>query len=121
MNALAEPPNKPTPGMTVLALPSAALRMLAGKFPEGVNVLVVPPSALQPEFIRPPKAGEICPVTGLPRTTFLELLEQAGTKKIPVRYLRKPGATTGIKLVPRQPLIDYINSLPSPDGGEGEE
>ena len=103
------------PGVAVIELPSAALQRLSDKFPEGVNVLVVPPSALQPEFIRLPKQGELCPVTGLPRTTLLELLQEAGQKNIPVRYLRKPGATTGISLIPRQKLIDYINNQPAPE------
>ncbi|WP_395736310.1 hypothetical protein [Prosthecobacter sp.] len=107
--------SKDKPGVTVVELPSAALQRMCDRFPEGVNVLVVPPSVVQPEFIRPPKPGEVCPITGLPRTTFLELLQQAGSKNIPVRYLRKPGASTGIALVPRQPLVDYINKLPAPD------
>jgi len=112
---------KDKPGVALLEIPSAALQRMSGKFPEGVNVLVVPPSALQPEFIRLPKAGEYCPVTGLPRSTLIELLQEAGPKKIPVRHLRKPGATTGIALIPRQQLIDYINQQPAPDWMEAEE
>lgn len=103
-----------------LELPRATLERCAAKFPEGVNVLVVPPSELQPEFIRLPKAGEKCPVTGLPRTTLIELLQDAGDK-VKVRYLRKPGATTGIKLIPRQQLIDYINTLPTAAEDEDDE
>lgn len=103
-----------------LELPRAALERCSAKFPEGVNVLVVPPENVQPEFIRLPKAGEKCPVTGLTRTTLGELLEAAGDA-IKVRYLRKPGATTGIKLIPRQQLIDYIYSLPTPQEDEEEE
>ncbi len=103
-----------------LELPRATLERCAAKFPEGVNVLVVPPSELQPEFIRLPKAGEKCPVTGLPRTTLIELLQDAGDK-VKVRYLRKPGATTGIKLIPRQQLIDYINTLPTAAEDEEDE
>lgn len=109
------PSPKARPGVAVLEIPQAALQRMSGKFPEGVNVLVVPASSMQPEFIRLPKAGEHCPVTGLPRTTLIELLQEAGPKKIPVRYLRKPGATTGIALIPRQPLIDYINQQPAPE------
>lgn len=105
-----------------LELPRAALERCSEKFPEGVTVLVCAPQDLQPEFIRLPKAGEICPVTGLPRTTLIELLAEAGSKKIPVRYLRKSGATTGITLIPRMKLIDYINEQPAPDWQpEGEE
>lgn len=115
--ATAEPPNasKARPGVAVLEIPSAALQRMSGKFPEGVNVLVVPPAAIVPEFIRPPKPGEVCPVTGLSRSSLMDLLKEAGPKKIRVRYLRKPGATTGIAMIPRQDLVDYINSLPAPD------
>lgn len=106
------------PGVFTLELPRQALERMSSRFPEGVNVLVVPPQDMLPEFIRPPKAGEKCPVTGLPRTTFLELLEAAG-EKIRVAYLRKKGAATGIQLIPRQQLIDYIYSLPTPEQDEG--
>lgn len=110
------------PGVFTLELPRETLQRLSDKMPEGVVVLVCPPEHLQPEFIRLPKTGELCSVTGLPRSTLLDLLEQAGSKKIPVRHLRKQGATTGIALIPRQALIDYIHSLPAPEWQpEGEE
>lgn len=114
------PPSTKNNSVFTLELPRAALERCSAKFPEGVNVLVVPPQELQPEFIRLPKAGEKCPVTGLTRTTLVELLEAAGGA-IKVRYLRKPGATTGIKLIPRQQLIDYIYGLPTPEDDEEEE
>lgn len=123
----AEPPSAlavktDKPGVFTLELPRETLQRLSDKMPEGVVVLVCPPEHLQPEFIRLPPAGEKCPVTGLPRSTLLELLEQAGSRNIPVRHLRKPGATTGIALIPRQKLIDYINTLPAPEWQpEGEE
>lgn len=103
-----------------LQVPRAALEQCSSRFPEGVNVLLVPPQEVQPEFIRLPKAGEKCPVTGLPRTTLIDLLQDAGDK-VKVRYLRKKGAATGIKLIPRQQLIDYIYSLPTPQEDEEEE
>ena len=103
-----------------LEIPRGALERCSSKFPEGVNVLLVPPQEMQPEFIRLPKAGEKCPVTGLPRTTLIELLEDAGDN-VKVRYLRKRGAATGIKLIPRQQLIDYIYSLPTPSEDQEEE
>lgn len=119
----APPPEKP--GVAVLEIPSLALRQMTGKFPEGVTVLVCPPEHLQPEFIRLPKAGDLCPVTNLPRTTLIELLQRAGDA-VPVRHLRQKGATTGIALIPRQKLVDYINSQPQPewqeaDGDDAEE
>lgn len=107
-------------GVHLIELPKAALELLGSKFPQGVNVLVVPPQEMQPEFIRLPKAGEKCPVTGLPRTTLIELLEDAGDN-VKVCYLRKRGAATGIKLIPRQQLIDYIYSLPTPEQSDNDE
>ena len=122
MTATAPAPAKNNSVFT-LEIPRSALERCSEKFPEGVNVLVCAPQDLQPEFIRLPKAGEICPVTGLPRTTLIDLLNQAGSKKIPVRYLRKAGATTGIALIPRVRLIEYINAQPAPDWQpeEGED
>lgn len=117
-----EPPAKSAkrkPGVISLELPERALKQMSTKFPEGVTVLVCPPEHLQPEFIRLPKAGEICPVTGLPRTTLIELLQRAG-KAVPVRHIRQPGATTGIALIPRQKLVDYIHGLPVPEWQEDE-
>ncbi|MBK8037660.1 MAG: hypothetical protein IPK22_11065 [Verrucomicrobiaceae bacterium] len=90
------------------------MEQLASKFPEGVNVLVVPPQGCvsSAKFIRLPKAGEKDPTTGLPRTTLIELLQEAGPERIAVKHLRKRHAATGITLIPRQQLIDYINPNP---------
>jgi hypothetical protein len=111
------------PGVHVIQLPRTAMEQLASKFPEGVNVLVVPPqdAACFCEFIRLPKAGEKDPTTGLPRTTLIELLQEAGPQRIAVKHLRKRNAATGITLIPRQQLIDYINEQPAPDWLDGEE
>lgn len=111
----APPPTKAKPGVTVLELPDRFMQQASAKFPDGVNILVVAPEDIQPEFIRLPKAGEFCPVTGLPRTTLIELLQQAGPSAVPVRWLRKPGATKGIAMIPRHALVNYINTLPAPD------
>lgn len=113
-------PIHPRAGVLTLELPRASIERMAARFPEGVNVLIVPPSEVQPEFLRLPKAGEKCPVTGLPRTSLIELLQRAGTK-VPVRHLRNKGAATGIALIPRQALIDYIHSLPAPEWQEENE
>ncbi|MBK8037722.1 MAG: hypothetical protein IPK22_11390 [Verrucomicrobiaceae bacterium] len=110
-------------GLHLIQLPRTAMEQLASKFPEGVNVLVVPPqeAACFCEFIRLPKAGEKDPTTGLPRTTLIELLQEAGPERIAVKHLRKRGAATGITLIPRQQLINYINAQPAPEWLETEE
>lgn len=113
-------PSASKPGVFTIEIPRGAVERCASRFPEGVNVLLVPPQEMQPEFIRLPKAGEKCPVTGLPRTTLIDLLDEAGDK-VRVSYLRRKGAASGIKLIPRQQLIDYIYSLPTPAENEEEE
>jgi len=117
---MTDTPPQPKPGVIVLELPAQALQVMGQKLPEGINVLCVPPESVQPEFIRLPKAGEVCPVTGLPRSTLVDLLKRAG-KAVPVRHLRRPGAVNGIMLIPRQHLINYIHSLPSPEWSGEEE
>jgi hypothetical protein len=119
--AAAKAKAKAKPGVIALELPEHFLKNAASKFPEGVNVLVVAPEDFRPEFIRLPTAGEKCTVTGLPRSTLMDLLKAAG-RKVPVRQLRQPGATTGVCLIPRQALVDYINEQPGPPWqGEGGE
>jgi hypothetical protein len=124
---------KPAPAVAsrpaTLEIPVTALRVIGDQVPEGMTILVVPPSTIQPEFIRLPKAPAVCPVTGLPRTTMVELLKEAGSK-VKVRRFRKRGSTRGVLLIGRQSLIDYIDGQPAPDWvgsptgdleGEGEE
>lgn len=107
------------PGVVTLHLPAETLRGLGAKIPDGVNVLVCPPESLHPEFIRLPKLGGVCSVTGLPRSTLVDLLKRAGTS-IKVRSLRRPGALSGPVLIERRSLIDFINSQPSPDWSSEE-
>jgi hypothetical protein len=102
------------PGVFVISLPAETLKAMSSKIPDGVNVLVVPPTSIVPEFIRLPKPPEVCGVTGLPRSTLMDLLKEAGDK-VQVRSLRKKGAVSGPVVIVRQSLIDYINSLPRPD------
>lgn len=113
---------RPRPGVAVIEIPTHALEVLSGRMPEGMSVLVVPPSAVQPEFIRLPKhgTGEPCSVTGLKRSSLEELLRLAGPK-IKTRILRQKGSTRGITLIHRQSLIEFIeNELPAPDYAEVE-
>jgi hypothetical protein len=79
-----------------------------------------PPGAEASEFLRLPRPGTRCPVTGLSRS-YLNLLvlpcEQNGHKP-PVRsfVLRRRGAATGVRLIDRKSLTDYIRQH-----AEGEE
>lgn len=62
------------------------------------------------EFLRLPKVGARCPVTGLSRATLNELI--LGTNP-PVRsvVLRKRGTTRGIRLIDVQSLLAHLHGL----------
>ena len=61
-----------------------------------------------PEFCRLPRPKTRCPLTGLSRSTLVELVD-AG--KIRAVRLRKKGAARGITLLNRQSLLDYLHGL----------
>ena len=68
-----------------------------------------------PEFIRLPKVGQRCPLTGLSRTGLNELILpcSANNFRPPVRSvcLRKRGAATGTRLISTDSLLEYLHSL----------
>jgi len=76
----------------------------------------IPPRAVTaptaPEFLRLPKPGDLCPHTGLSRSTINDLIlpTPRNNFKPPVRSfcLRQKGAKTGIRLVDFQSLRAYI-------------
>ena len=61
-----------------------------------------------PEFIRLPRPGQRCPLTGLSRTTLCELIAGGDVR---AKKLRKHGSIRGITLVLRDSLLDYLNNL----------
>lgn len=63
---------------------------------------------LPPEFVRLPRPKTRCAITGLSRTTLVELIDGG---KIRAVRLRKRGAARGITLVNRQSLLEYLHSL----------
>ena len=66
----------------------------------------------RPEFLRLPKPGLLCPLTGMSRSALNELIlaTARNAHKPPVRSfcLRQRGAKTGIRLVDYQSLAEYI-------------
>jgi len=80
--------------------------------------LEIPPRVVatpaQPEFLRLPKPGQLCPFTGLSRSAINELIlpTERNASRPPVRSfcLRQRGARTGIRLVDYSSLSDYIRS-----------
>lgn len=82
------------------------------------------PTGARPEFLRLPRPGERCPVTGLSRTTLNELTipSAANGNRPPVRsvVLRKRGASRGIRLVDFESLTSYLHGLASVEGDDEE-
>jgi hypothetical protein len=71
-------------------------------------------SLAEAEWLRLPPPKGRCRLSGLSRTTLLELGERGLIKLV---RLRKPGATKGIVLIQKASLLDFLASLPV----EGEE
>jgi hypothetical protein len=60
----------------------------------------------RPEFIRCPRQGERCPVTGLSRPFLYDLIKRNQIKTI---SLRQRNASRGVRLICTDSLIDWIN------------
>ena len=70
----------------------------------------------QTEFIRLPKSGTRCPVSGLSRSALNELVlpSEKNHFRPPVRShsLRKPGQIKGVRLIDVKALKEFIRGLP---------
>jgi len=64
---------------------------------------------VRPEFVRLPRAGARCPISGLGRTMMWELIKGPHPKVKSVA-LRQPGATRGVRLVAVSSLLEFLNS-----------
>lgn len=76
--------------------------------PPTVPAVVNGATHINPEFIRLPKAGSRCPITGLSRTSLVELVDKGVVKAV---KLRKRGSLRGITLLVRESLLGYLHSL----------
>jgi hypothetical protein len=80
---------------------------------------------IRPSFIRLPGEGEYCPHTGFSRTGLYRLTVPCKANgfnpAVPAKALRKPGNLRGIWLIPYEPLIAYLNALPTPGLNRGSE
>lgn len=67
------------------------------------------------QWLRLPRKGERCQITGLSRTSMAELAVPcaANGRRPPVRsiLLRKKSAQRGIRLVSKESLLAYLNSV----------
>jgi hypothetical protein len=85
----------------------------------------IPPRVVavrEPEFIRLPKAGELCPYSGMARSALNELILPTPRNdfKPPVKsyVLRQKGCRTGIRLISWPSLKSHI--LAHEDKGKAE-
>jgi hypothetical protein len=62
----------------------------------------------RPEFLRLPRAGNKCPITGLSRTTMYALCKSGVVKSV---VLRRPGASRGARLIDYESLVGYLHHL----------
>jgi hypothetical protein len=69
-----------------------------------------------PEFLRLPKNGQSCPVSGLGRATINTLI-LGRNPKVKSVCLRRSGATRGVRLVVTESLLGYLRSLTLAQGG----
>lgn len=68
----------------------------------------------QPEFLRLPKPGTRCPLTGLSRSSLNALIlpspENNFRPPVESRVLRRTGCIRGVRLISWQSLRDFIES-----------
>ena len=62
----------------------------------------------RPEFLRLPRAGSKCPITGLSRTGIFLLIKAGVVKSV---VLLRPGARRGTRLVNHNSLVGYLRRL----------
>jgi hypothetical protein len=89
-----------------------------GEQPFTIGPVAVPTNAalspIQPEFVRLPKPGTLCPWTGLSRAKMNELILPCAVNEFhaPVKSvcLRRPGAAKGARLVSLASLLGYLRA-----------
>ena len=73
-------------------------------------------------WIRLPRAGTKCEVSGLSRSTLAELVrpcERNGFRPpVEARMLRRKGSSRGVLLINRAALLEFLNELPAPERAE---
>lgn len=74
------------------------------------HTLPPPAAASRPEYIRLPKAGALCPWTGLSRSKLWELLKKGDVHTICLR--KHKTAKRGARLIKLASLLAYLDKLP---------
>jgi len=71
-----------------------------------------PANALKPEFVRLPRCGQRCPITGLSRSTLNSLIlptsENAFRPPVISRVLAKRGRIRGVRLIVYDSLMEFL-------------
>ncbi|RRJ97034.1 hypothetical protein Ga0100231_008130 [Opitutaceae bacterium TAV4] len=77
----------------------------------------------RPEFLRLPKNGTRCPVTGLSRASMNDLIlpTKANGYRPTVKSvsLRKRGAVRGVRLIPTDEILSYLKAQLESQNKEG--
>src|SRR5437762_9396255 len=81
---------------------------VAGGLPRNFSSRFVESTLRDAEWLRLPLPGARCPLTGLSRTTLIELGDRG---EIVMKRVRKPGATRGIVIINKQSLLAYLDRL----------
>ncbi len=88
---------------------SPAPRLIAGR-----------PVFDQTTWLRLPRPGTRCPISGLSRSTLSELVRPCARNDfappVAARLLKRRDARRGVLLVSRESLLGYLNDLPAPEG-----
>jgi hypothetical protein len=88
---------------------------VADTVPPQFRHALVASSLADAEWLRPPAPRGRCRLTGLSRSTLIQLGERGLIKLI---RLRKPGALKGVVLIEKESLLAYLRSV-RPEGEKG--
>ncbi|CAN5482502.1 hypothetical protein BH20VER3_BH20VER3_19060 [soil metagenome] len=88
---------------------------IAGTVPPKFRQALIESTLADAEWLRLPPPRGRCRLSGLSRTSLIELGERGAIKLIRVR---RPGAMRGVVLVQKSSLTDFLNGL-TPEGEKG--
>ena len=75
-------------------------------------------------WIRLPRPGTRCLVSGLSRSTLAELVRPCGRNgycpPVEAKVLKRRGASRGLLLISRMSLLAFLNDLPAPKENENK-
>jgi hypothetical protein len=87
---------------------------IGGSIPPHLKRWFVESSLHDAEFLRLPAPRGRCRLSGLSRSSLVELAQRGAIEMI---RIRKPGSTRGICLIKKSSLLNYLNSLPAERAG----